>query len=155
MRLLIAVAAVGAWLALVGGTRLAQAQPRAPRPIGGGFGGPVPGVAAASSDVKPPDKDEPIVELSRGPVVEMGPKHLRMHLLDGSVISGDLAIGEVEVETAFGKLVVPIDKIRSLRPGLDSNPKMLAHIEGLIKGLSDPTTTRPASRPTRTWRRWA
>ena len=136
MRILVAAALAAAWLALVGEARMAQAQPRA---IRGGFGGPVPpGVApAASSDVKPPDKDEPIVEVPRGPVVELGPKHLRMHLLDGSVISGDLSISEVEVETSFGKLVVPIDKIRSLRPGLDSNPKMLAHIEGLIKGLSD------------------
>src|SRR5262245_13321100 len=133
MRILVAALAA-AWLALFSPAHLAQAQPLA-RPARA-FG-PVPGLPAASSDVKPPDKDEPIVELSRGPVVELGPKHLRMHLLDGSVISGDLSIGEVEVETSFGKLVVPIDKIRSLRPGLDSNPKMLAHIEGLIKSLSD------------------
>ena len=68
--------------------------------------------------------------------MDLGPKYLRLHLLDGSVISGDLSVNEIEVQTPFGKLVVPIDRIRSLKPGLDSYPKVLAEIEGLIKGLS-------------------
>jgi len=111
------------------------------QPVGGlrAIGRPVgPGgaVPAASSDVKPPDGKDETIEVSRAPAVDLGPKYLRLHLLDGSVISGDLSVNEIEVQTPFGKLVVPIDRIRSLKPGLDSYPKLLAEIEGLIKGLS-------------------
>src|SRR5687767_10347418 len=105
--------------------RSAQAQPggRAIRVIGDlPAVGPVP-----ASDVKPAEKkEEPAVDVPRAPAVDLGPKHIRLHLLDGSVISGDLSVSEIEVETSFGKLVVPIDRIRSLKPGLDSYPKVLA-----------------------------
>src|SRR4030095_10863841 len=70
------------------------------------------------------------------PVVPLGPRHIRLHLLDGSVIAGDLSVNEIGLETDFGKLVIPIDRIRSLRPGLDSYPKLASEIEGLIKNLS-------------------
>jgi hypothetical protein len=72
----------------------------------------------------------------RKPPVELGPKHIRLHLFDGSVISGDLSVSEIEVDTTFGKLVVPIEKIRSFTPGLDANPKQLAALEALINNLS-------------------
>lgn len=80
--------------------------------------------------------EEPAIEPSRKPAVDLGPKHIRLHLLDGSVISGDLSVTEIEVDTSFGKLVVPIEKIRSFTPGLDSNPKQLAALEALINNLS-------------------
>src|SRR5439155_23646014 len=73
----------------------------------------------------------------------LGPKHIRLHLLDGSVISGDLSVSEIGVETDFGKLVVPIDRIRSFTPGLDSNTRLSQQIESLIKNLgSDDYQTR-------------
>jgi hypothetical protein len=104
------------------------------------FGAPA---AAPQGDVRPAGKEEPVVEVSRAPLVELGPKHIRLHLLDGSVISGDLSVSEIEIQTPFGKLVVPIDRIRSLKPGLDSYPKVLAEIETQIKNLaSDDYKTR-------------
>jgi hypothetical protein len=128
---------------LLGSAGSAWAQP-APRAIRA-FDGPLPAVGPVpASDVKPADtKEEPIVDVPRGPAPDLGPKHMRLHLLDGSVISGDLSVSEITVETAFGKLVVPIDRIRSLTPGLDSYPKVLAELEGLIKNLgSDDYKTR-------------
>ncbi len=113
------------------------------------FDGPVPAPAIAPGLGRPgapggapgeaaPDapKEETAVEVPRKAVVPLGPKFIRLHLLDGSVISGDLSVSEVEVETAFGKLVVPIEKIRSFTPGLDSNPKQVAELEALINNLS-------------------
>ncbi|MEX2025856.1 MAG: hypothetical protein WEH44_01125, partial [Pirellulaceae bacterium] len=64
-------------------------------------------------------EDEEVVDVPRTPAVQLGPKFMRLHLQDGSVISGDLTVTEIAVETQFGKLVVPIDKIRSFAPGLD------------------------------------
>jgi hypothetical protein len=91
-------------------------------------------------------KDEPAVDVPRKPPVQLGPKHIRLHLLDGSVISGDLSVSEVEIETNFGKLVVPIEKIRNFTPGLDSNPKQIAELEALINNLSsDDYKTREQS----------
>jgi hypothetical protein len=96
---------------------------------------PVAPVAPGTAPGEGP-KEEAAVEVPRKAPEPLGPKHIRLHLLDGSVISGDLSVSEVEVETSFGKLVVPIEKIRSFTPGLDSNPKQIAALEALINNLS-------------------
>ena len=83
-------------------------------------------------------------------VVPLGPRHIRLHLLDGSVISGDLSVSEISVETDFGKLVVPIDRLRSFTPGLDSNTKLAERIDTLIKNLgSDDYQTREQAQKAR------
>src|SRR6185503_20073482 len=91
----------------------------------------------APATAKPGEKkkEEEAVEVTRAPVVELGPKFIRLHLQDGSVISGDLSVTEVTVETQFGKLTVPISKIRSFTPGLDSNKKAAEQITALIEKL--------------------
>ena len=132
------------WLA--SSVALAQVREfRGPRP---------PAIAPAAAppvEAKPDDPNKPegaateetAVDVPRKPPVELGPKHIRLHLLDGSVISGDLSVSEITVETPFGNLVVPIDRIRSFTPGLDSYPKVLADLEALIKNLgSDDYQTR-------------
>ena len=97
-----------------------------------------PGPAGADSG-----KEETATEVPRKPVEPLGPKHIRLHLFDGSVISGDLSVSEITVDTSFGKLVVPIDKIRSFTPGLDSNPKQVEELQALINNLgSDDYKTR-------------
>jgi hypothetical protein len=109
-----------------------------PRP--GGIGLPPVGSGPPGTDAS---KEEPTVDVPRAPTVQLGPKHIRLHLLDGSVISGDLSVSEIEVETSFGKLIVPIEKVRSFTPGLDSNPKQLADLEAKINNLaSDDYKTR-------------
>lgn len=98
-----------------------------------------PGADKPASDAK----EEGTLDVPRAPVAQLGPKQIRLHLLDGSVISGDLSVSEISVETPFGKLVVPIDRIRSFTPGLDSNPKLAGQVETLIKNLgSDDYQTR-------------
>ena len=80
--------------------------------------------------------EDSAVDVPRKPPVQLGPKHIRLHLFDGSVISGDLSVAEVTVDTSFGKLIVPIEKIRSFTPGLDSNPRQLEQLAALITNLS-------------------
>jgi hypothetical protein len=104
----------------------------------------VPGVIEDKpNEEKKAAKDEPAVDLPRATVVKHGPKYLKLHLFDGSIIAGDLSIPEINVETDFGKLVIPIDKIRSFSPGLDSFPDLSAKIVEQIKQLgSDDYKTR-------------
>ncbi|MFN0017562.1 MAG: hypothetical protein ACKVP0_04830 [Pirellulaceae bacterium] len=92
-----------------------------------------PGAPAATKPGEKPKEEE--VEVPRAPLPELGPKFIRLHLQDGSVISGDLSVSEVAVETPFGKLTVPISKIRSFTPGLDSNKKAAEGIKALIEKL--------------------
>jgi len=101
------------------------------------------GAPAAPEKPAADNKDEEVTEVPRPAAAPLGPKHIRLHLLDGSVISGDLSVSEISVDTDFGQLVVPIDRIRSFTPGLDSNTKLSQQIETLIKNLgSDDYQTR-------------
>jgi hypothetical protein len=92
--------------------------------------------AVAPANEEPKKEDEAAIEVPRAPVVPLGPKFIRLHLQDGSVISGDLSVAEVTVETQFGKLIVPIEKLRSFAPGLDSNAKVAETIQDLVGKLS-------------------
>src|SRR5438034_717475 len=74
--------------------------PRAVRsPVAGDpFAAPIANAAKPAED----KKDEAAVEVPRSAAPQLGPRHIRLHLLDGSVISGDLSVSEISVETAFG-----------------------------------------------------
>jgi hypothetical protein len=72
----------------------------------------------------PPTKAEPL-----------DPQFVRLQLRDGSIIAGRLTVPEIEVATEFGKLIVPIDKIRSFTPGIDSNPEIANQLNTLIEDL--------------------
>ncbi|QDU26314.1 PA-IL-like protein [Anatilimnocola aggregata] len=105
----------------------------------------IPGVIEdkPADDKKPKAKDEPTVDVPRTAAVTYGPRYLKLHLFDGSVITGDLSIAEINVDTPFGKLVVPVERIRSFSPGLDSFPELSAKIVDTIKKLgSDDYKTR-------------
>jgi hypothetical protein len=112
---------------------------------------PAPIGPAEAPEAKPADPNNPAapateesaVDVPRKPAADLGPKFIRLNLLDGSVISGDLSVSEITVETPFGNLVVPIDRIKSFTPGLDSYPKVLADLDELVKNLgSDDYQTR-------------
>ena len=64
-----------------------------------------------------------------------GAEQIRLHLMDGSLISGKLTVSEIEVETEFGKLTVPVLRIRKLRPGLGSHPQLGRQVQQLIEEL--------------------
>ncbi len=60
---------------------------------------------------------------------------LRLHMMDGSVITGQLAIKDLTVDTKFGPLNVPVENIRSFTPGLMSHPALGKQIAKLIEDL--------------------
>jgi hypothetical protein len=66
------------------------------------------------------------------------PEALKIHLMDGSQIGGRLTAREIEVETQFGKLTIPVAAIVSLMPGLGSHPQVGQSIDELIEKLGSP-----------------
>ncbi|HEY2837702.1 MAG TPA: hypothetical protein VGJ26_01025 [Pirellulales bacterium] len=97
--------------------------------VGYSIGGLV-GRVAAADDPKPEEEAK-----AKAPV---DPEVLRIHLMDGSQIGGKLAAKEIEVETSFGSLKIPVTSIRSLTPGLGSHPKVTQNLSELIEKLGSP-----------------
>lgn len=74
------------------------------------------------------------------------PNTLRLHLMDGTVITGQLQTQALSIKTAFGDLVVPIDAIISMQPGFASHPQRNGAFRQLISDLSAPDArTRDAA----------
>lgn len=115
--------------------RVRPARPIAP---------PMPGAAPAdesSPETPMEEKEEP--EAPRKPRAPLPPRFVLLKLLDGSTIAGDLSVNEIKVKTEFGELTVPIAKIKSFTPGLDSNPKAADELKAKLKDLeSDDYNTR-------------
>jgi hypothetical protein len=113
---------------------------------------PLPSAPAAPPTVgrpsatKPDDKkpeNEPEVEPVRKPKVELPPRHMVLRLQDGSTITGELSVNEISIDTEFGELTVPVAKIKSFTPGLESNTKAAEELKAKLKDLeSDDYKTR-------------
>ena len=67
------------------------------------------------------------------------PESLKLHLMDGSVITGRLSLKDLSVETKFGMLNVPVANVRSFTPGLTSHPALAKQIAGWIEDLGSGT----------------
>ena len=63
---------------------------------------------------------------------------IKIHLMDGSQITGRLAQQEIEIDTQFGKLNIPVAAIVSLTPGLGSHPMVGQNLDALIAKLGSP-----------------
>jgi hypothetical protein len=128
---------IAGWFGLVAAQ---EEEPKAEERIIERIKAAIPGVIGAPAkpgEGKKPEKDEPAVDVPRVAVVQHGPRYLKLHLFDGSVITGDLSVAEITVDTQFGKLVVPVEKIRRFSPGLDSFPELSAQITDKIKLLGN------------------
>jgi hypothetical protein len=55
--------------------------------------------------------------------------------MEGSQVAGKLSVGKITVETEFGALEIPIARIVSFTPGLDSHPEERQRIARLIQQL--------------------
>ncbi len=65
------------------------------------------------------------------------PREMRLQLWDGTVITGDVGIDNLHVQTRFGKLEVPVASIVKMSPGLNSLPALRQKIDGLVENLGD------------------
>ncbi len=83
------------------------------------------------------ESQEPMVEATKVERSQLGPRQVRLHLWDGSIVMGDVSIDSIHVETRFGKLEVPIANIQEFRPGLNSVPEINDAIVGLVEKLGD------------------
>ena len=63
------------------------------------------------------------------------PGVLRLHLMEGSVITGRFVTEIITVTTEFGTLRIPLTKIVSFTPGLDNQPQVRQRINTLILQL--------------------
>ncbi|MBS0260760.1 MAG: hypothetical protein JSS02_02290 [Planctomycetes bacterium] len=76
---------------------------------------------------------------------------IRLHLMEGSVVTGKLSSQSLSVETEFGKLDIPVAHIVSFTPGLDSHPEERQRIGRLIQQLgSNVAADRDAAQRTLT-----
>lgn len=88
-------------------------------------------------DEKKTEEDEAIIEAPRVQIEQPGEQEIRLSLWDGTVVTGNIGIEFIKVETQFGKLEVPVKNIIRLQPGLDSFPQMNEKIAGLVEKLGD------------------
>lgn len=104
-----------------------------------------PPTTATKKETK--DKEEPAAEPVRTPSAPLPPQFLRLQLQDGTLLAGELSIKEISVETQFGTLKVPIEKIRQFTPGLESGGgDRLVALQKKISDLgSDDYKTREAA----------
>lgn len=72
-----------------------------------------------------------------GQPAPLGRKFIRFHMWDGSIVGGDVTVDKIDIETEFGTLQVPIEKISKFIPGLNSIPKLNDRITRLVAGLGD------------------
>lgn len=72
---------------------------------------------------------------SKGPNAADPSRPIRLYLMEGSVVSGELSVEAITVETEFGTLTVPVSHIVSFTPGLDSHPQERQRIGLLIQQL--------------------
>ena len=79
---------------------------------------------------------------------------LKVHLMDGSQIGGKLATRELEVDTAYGKLTIPVAAIVNLTPGLGSHPQVGQNLDELIEKLGSPVFAEREGAQKGSWR-WA
>jgi hypothetical protein len=63
-------------------------------------------------------------------------RFIRARFSDGTVLLGELLLEELEIETAFGMLVVPRAKLLGFSPGLDSRGRFDDHLDEWIAALT-------------------
>jgi hypothetical protein len=102
-----------------------------------------PNIINRGKPVAPPsristDSDDGDSEMAEEAGEPVDPEIVRLSMMDGSLITGKLSIKELEVETPFGKLTVPISELKSFTPGLVSHPELAKQIHDLIDGLAAP-----------------
>lgn len=79
---------------------------------------------------------EPVPVINR-PKKDVDPKAIWLHTVEGGNINGVLSVDSITVDTEFGELKIPIERIVSFRPGLDNRPSQREAIVKLVLELGD------------------
>ena len=93
---------------------------------------------STDAKIEEDEADEPIIDSASVEKTDtIGKKYIRFHMWDGAIVGGELAMERLTVDTEFGTLEIPIEKIRSFYPGLESFPERKEMIEELVEQLGD------------------
>lgn len=94
-------------------------------------------------DKKPDDKKPTEGVPAKKTDLPIDPLAVQLKMSDGTIIHGKLESPTIAVKTKFGRLEIPIAKIRYFRPGLNSHPDRKAQIDDWLDKLgSDDTSQR-------------
>jgi hypothetical protein len=77
--------------------------------------------------------DEPVEIVPLRPMVD--PDTVKVYLGDGSIVTGKLTMQDITIDTEYGQLKIPVTKILSFTPGLDSLPKLNEKVAAAIEAL--------------------
>ena len=93
-------------------------------------------------DEKKPDEvqdEEPAIstETLKTDEPKIDDRFLRFQMWDGTVVSGIVSIAAIDIETEFGSLQIPIERLVDFRPGLVSLPELQTKVDGLVEKLGD------------------
>ncbi len=97
---------------------------------------------AAEKDAKQDadsEEDEPEIDTAslKKEAPEVDDRFLRFEMWDGTIVSGIVSIAAIDIETEFGGLQIPIDRLVDFHPGLVSLPELRAKVDGLVEKLGD------------------
>jgi len=88
------------------------------------------------------EKEEPqdVIDTATQPApAAMADDQIKLHMWDGSIVGGKVAVNKINVLTEFGQMSIPIKQIVEFYPGLDSLPQKQAQLEKLVRDLGDGT----------------
>jgi hypothetical protein len=63
------------------------------------------------------------------------PELIRLFMVDGSVLAGKLSVQDLELETTYGRLLIPVTAIKSLTPGMGRRPDLKGQVAQWIEQL--------------------
>ena len=63
------------------------------------------------------------------------PDSVKLYLMDGSVLAGRLGTPQIDIQTKYGVLKVPLNDIRTFTPGLASHSDFNEKLQGMINDL--------------------
>lgn len=62
---------------------------------------------------------------------------LKLNLRDGNIISGKGILGNINLNTEFGKLDIPLKRISNIELGINADPATVSKVEKLLKQLEN------------------
>ncbi len=95
---------------------------------------PAPAPDAPAEETTDESQSTEDIELAE-PAEPKGPAQHRIHLDDGSIITGKLAVPAFTVKTEYGLLTVPVEDVNSIIPGLETRESYTREVKMLVKSL--------------------
>ncbi len=124
IRGLLVVALLGLGISL--GSRATAQQP-----LEGVIGRAIKALTGKKDEKAAGEEAEPVIR--KAPPVD--PDVITFTLSDGSTIAGKLDVTEIQLTTSYGMLTIPVSKILSFTPGLDSRRSLDENIKRLIEQI--------------------